>query len=240
MRRLVLVWALAALFIGVFIGAVRNGQAQPLAHQPQPDLRELNQMLEQIRAAMRADDWPEASRVAFRLNAAILVLRTRTQASPALELQHLEMLGGKDPMTRAPLLARMTRAAFAAGDWARAERCANEALEAAKHGVFWWTGDAIHQGNIVLGRLAERQSNVEAAKGYLLAAGKTPGSSSLASLGPNMALAKELLDRGETATVLEYLEECAHFWDGNRGKLKEWMVLIRGGLKPDFGANLGY
>ena len=150
------------------------------------------------------------------------------------------MLGGKDSMTRNPLLPRMTKAAFAAGDWVRARRYAEEALEAARHGVFWWTGDAIHQGNIVLGRLALRESNLEAAKRYLLAAGKTPGSSALASLGPNMALAKELLDRGESAAVVEYLEECRTFWDGNRGKLAEWLALVRAGLHPDFGANLGY
>jgi hypothetical protein len=55
-----------------------------------------------------------------------------------------------------------------------------------------------------------------------------------------MALAKDLLERGETATVVEYLEECRNFWDGNRGKLPEWLALVRAGLRPDFGANLGY
>jgi hypothetical protein len=136
------------------------------AQQPQSDQKELNQMLDEIRAAIRAGDWPEASRISIRLNAALLMLRTRSQATPSLELEHLEMLGGKDPMTRNPLLARMTKAAFAAGDWARARRYADEALEAAKHGVFWWTGDAIHQGNLVLGRLA-----VECGGGETLSAG---------------------------------------------------------------------
>lgn len=224
MRRVILLWAAAAL-----------GSAQQ-----QPDVKELNLMLDEIRAAIRAGDWPEASRISIRLNGALLTLRTRSQATPGLELEHLEMLGGKDPMTRNPLLARMTKAAFAAGDWARARRYAEEALEAARHGIFWWTGDAIHQGNLVLGRLALRESNVEAAKHYLLAAGKTPGSGSLSSLGPGMALAKDLLDKGETATVIQYLEECRSFWDGNRGKLAEWLALVRAGLRPDFGANLGY
>ncbi|MCU1236717.1 MAG: hypothetical protein JWP63_4684 [Candidatus Solibacter sp.] len=224
MRKAILLWAAVAL-----------GSAQP-----QPDQKELNAMLDEIRAAVRTGDWPEASRVAIRLNGALLMLRSRTMATPSLELSHLEMLGGKDPMTRNPLLARMTKAAFAASDWVRAKRYADEALEAAKHGVFWWTGDAIHQGNLTLGRLALRDSDVEGAKRYLLAAGKTPGSGSLASLGPGMGLAKELLDRGETATVIEYLEECRNFWDGNRGKLPEWLALVKAGLRPDFGANLGY
>jgi hypothetical protein len=55
-----------------------------------------------------------------------------------------------------------------------------------------------------------------------------------------MQLAKDLLDRGETATVLEYLDLCGQFWTANRGKLQEWIVLIRAGLKPDFGPNLNY
>ena len=225
MRRLVLLWMAA----GALAGA-----------QPKPDQKELNLMLDQIRAAIRAEDWPEASRLAMRLNATLLNLRARSQASPLLELQHLEMLAGKDGISRNPLLPRMARAAFAAGEWARAEGLALETLEAAKHGVFWWTGDAIHQGNIILGRLALRESKLEPAKRYLLAAGRTPGSSSLGSLGPNMALAKDLLDSGETATVLAYLESCAQFWNGNRGKLAEWIALVRAGLTPDFGPNLGY
>lgn len=92
----------------------------------------------------------------------------------------------------------------------------------------------------MLGRLALRKGDVEQAKRDLLAAGKAPATSTLASTGPGMQLAKELLDRRESATVLEYLEECGSFWEANRGKLAEWIVLIKAGLKPDFGPNLGY
>jgi hypothetical protein len=210
------------------------------AQTQQTEKQELNRMLDELRAAIRADDWAEASRISIRLNAELLARRTRTQASPLLELQHLQMLGGNNPITRNPLLARMAKAAFDATEWDRATSYAKEALEAATHGVFPWTGDAIHQGNIVLGRLAFRKSDLDSAKRYLLAAGKTPGSSSLASLGPNMALARDLLDRGEQETVVAYLEECGHFWDGNRGKLAEWIALVKAGLKPDFGRNLDY
>jgi hypothetical protein len=210
------------------------------AAQTKPDARELNRMLDEIRAAIRSEDWTEASRLAMRLNGTLLTVRARTQSTPLLELEHLAILGGANPITRNPLLPRMVRAAFDAGDWTQAEALAREALEASRHGVFWWTGDAIHQANIVLGRLALRVSKVEPAKACLLAAGKTPGSSSLDSLGPNMGLAKELLDLGETATVLEYLRLCGQFWHGDRGKLAQWTVLVRAGLAPDFGANLSY
>jgi hypothetical protein len=208
--------------------------------QEKPDQRELNLMLDQIRAAIRAEDWPEASRLAIRLRAALLNARARTPVSPLIELQHLEVLAGQNTTTRNPLLPRMAHAAYAAGEWARAEGLAKEALDAARQGVFWWTGDAIHQGNTILGRLALRENKLDAARKYLLAAGKAPGSSSLGSQGPAMQLAKDLLDRGETDAVLQYLDLCGQFWSTNRGKLQEWTVLIRAGLKPDFGPNLYY
>ena len=200
---------------------------------------DLDRMIDEMRAAIRREEWQEASRLSIRINAALL-MQTRSQATPALELQHLIMLAGNEPIRRNPYLPRMATAAFAAGDYRRAASYAEEALAAARQGVFWWTGDAIHQANIVLGRLALRKGDIEDAKRDLLAAGKTPGSSSLASTGPNLQLAKELLDRGESATVVQYLEECGAFWDANRGKLAEWIVLIKGGLKPDFGPNPPY
>jgi hypothetical protein len=214
--------------------------AASLGAQPgQPTRDELNQLIDQIRTAVRREDWSEASRLSIRLNAALL-MHTRTQRTPLLELQHLETLAGRDPIARNPFLPRLAKAALAAGDYVRAEGYANEALEAARRGVFWWTGDAIHQGNLVLGRLALRRNDIEEGKRRLVAAGKTPGSSTLSSVGPGMQLAKDLLDRGETETVVEYLQQCGSFWEGNRGKLAEWIALVKAGLKPDFGANLGY
>ena len=209
------------------------------AQTGQPTKVELDRIIEDMRAAIKREDWPEASRISIRVNAALL-MRLRTQGTPPGELQHLEMISGKDPITRNPFLARLAKAAFAANEFPRAAVYAQEALDASKHGVFWWTGDAVHQGNIVLGGLALRAGDIEEAKRRLIAAGRTPGSSNLASGGPNMQLAKDLLDRGEAATVVQYLEECGTFWDGNRGKLAEWIVLVKAGLKPDFGANLGY
>lgn len=219
--------------IALLFAVVLRAQTAPPARD------DLIRLIDDMRAAVRREDWTEASRLSIQINAALL-MRTRAQATPSLELQHLMMIAGTDPIKRNPFLARLAKAAFAAADYTRAAGYAEEALAAARNGVFWWTGDAIHQGNIVLGRLALRKNDLEDAKRFLLAAGKTPGSSSLASTGPNMQLAKDLLDRGESPTVVQYLQECGAFWDGNRGKLAEWIVLIKAGLKPDFGANLGY
>jgi hypothetical protein len=222
------------------LGCLVVAATVPAVPQQQSDKQEMYRMLEEIRASVRLDDWNEAWRLAVRLNASIVERLPRTGVSPDLELQHLEFMAGTNAISRGPLLARLARTALAAGNPEKAGRYANEALVASRDGVFWWTGDAIHQGNIVLGRLALRGGDVAEAKRYLLLAGKTPGSTSLAAQGPNMALARDLLEHGESAAVLQYLEECGSFWGGNRGRLAEWMALVRAGLKPDFGANLTY
>ncbi len=37
-----------------------------------------------------------------------------------------------------------------------------------------------------------------------------------------MTLAKELVERGQSAVVLQYLALCKNFWKMDRGKLDEW------------------
>ena len=99
-------------------------------------------------------------------------------------------------------------------------------------------GDVVHDGNLVLGRIAVDEGQLDAAKRHLLAAGKSTGSPVLGGFGPNMGLAKDLLEKGEQETVLQYLELCGKFWSS--GKLDEWIKDIHAGRIPDFGANLIY
>src|SRR5262249_51957617 len=49
------------------------------AQTQQLDKQELNRMLDELRAAIRVDDWAEASRISIRINAALLQNRSRTQ-----------------------------------------------------------------------------------------------------------------------------------------------------------------
>ena len=88
--------------------------------------------------------------------------------------------------------------------------------------------------------MALRQGNLDAAKAYLLAAGKTPGSPQLGSFGPNMSLAKDLLEAGERKTVMSFFDECHAFWKMDYGKLKQWSDQVNLNRVPDFGANLVY
>ena len=102
-------------------------------------------------------------------------------------------------------------------------------------------GNAVFFGNMVIGRVAlRRDKNTFLAKSSLLASGETSGSPQLNSFGPNMSLAKDLLEQGERDTVLEFFAECRKVWKLGYDKLDAWTANVRGGGIPDFGANLLY
>ena len=92
-------------------------------------------------------------------------------------------------------------------------------------------GNAVHEGNRILGHLALRAGDVEAAKAFLLKAGGTPGSPQLDSFGPPLTLAHDLLVRGEKDIVIRYLEMCSIFWRQREG-IERWIALIRAGETP--------
>jgi hypothetical protein len=101
-------------------------------------------------------------------------------------------------------------------------------------------GNAIHYTNLLMGRIALLQGNLEAARCHLLEAGRTPGSPQLDDYGPDMTLAQEMLERGESATVLQYFEECDKFWlRHEKNRLAEWGSAVRSGHMPDFGPSSG-
>ena len=118
---------------------------------------------------------------------------------------------------------------------------ANELLATAQaFSDSWNFGNAIHKGHLALGRVDLREGRVTQAHVHLLEAGRTPGSPQLDSFGPNMILAKELLERGETEIVLEYFQLCRKFWRMKFFVLRGWTADVRGGQIPDFGPNLLY
>ena len=130
---------------------------------------------------------------------------------------------------------------FTAGKIEDARRDATELLALAPtHQGNWNYGNAIQDGNLVLGRIALREGRMDEAKECLLAAGGSPGSPTMKSFGPNMSLAKDLLEKGERETVLQYFELCRKFWKMDYGKLDKWNREVKAGQIPDFGANLVY
>lgn len=123
----------------------------------------------------------------------------------------------------------------------KAKRCAEELLSlSGKLEADWDQGNAIHKGHVILGRVALREGDLERAGRHLLSAGQTPGSPQLDSFGPNMTLAKELLEAGKSQVVLEYFALCGTFWQMGSAKLAAWRKAVETGQVPKFGANLIY
>jgi hypothetical protein len=138
-------------------------------------------------------------------------------------------------------LTKLAPSAFDAGDMAKAEQYSTDLLQmAAEYKSDWNYGNAIHKGNIILGRIALRRGDIAGAKQRLLAAGETPGSPQLDSFGPSMTLAKDLLEKGERDVVLTYFQDCAKFWEMGGDDLKAWTAVVKSGGTPNFGAHLMY
>jgi hypothetical protein len=104
----------------------------------------------------------------------------------------------------------------------------------------WNYGNAVQDSNLVLGRIAVKEGRIEDAKQYLLAAGNSPGSPQMDSFGPNVSLAKDLLEKGERAVVIEYFELCRKFWRMHPEQLDHWSQEVKAGKIPEFGPNLLY
>jgi hypothetical protein len=128
---------------------------------------------------------------------------------------------------------------LALGDLAGAESLSNELVRPKADeddGDARDVGDAVHHGHLILGHISLRRGNEGAAEEHLLAAASVSPSPVLASFGPNMSLARELLRQGRQEAVLAYFERCASFW----GPLVRWSADVRQGIMPDFGPNLIY
>jgi hypothetical protein len=144
-----------------------------------------------------------------------------------------------DEQERFHLCKEVARAAFTAGVYDLARRYAEEMVNGSTRPEFAdLAGEAIHHGNIILGLLALRAGDVEGAKRQLIQAGKTPGSAPLMSFGPNMLLARDLLQRREKEAVLEYLRLCSLFWKTDDQRIDQWIYTVQKGGITDFGRNL--
>lgn len=100
-------------------------------------------------------------------------------------------------------------------------------------------GSAIQDSNQVLGRIALSEGNLAEATKRLLASADSEGSPTMNSFGPNMTLAKELLQKGEK-DVVEYFDLCRVFWKRHAETLDRWTEDVKFGHMPNFGANRVY
>ena len=138
-------------------------------------------------------------------------------------------------------LGDAAKESFVLGKNKEAEAYAKELLALApRYPKNWNYGNAIQDGNIVLGRIAVGERRIADAKHFLEEAGKSPGSPQMDSFGPNMSLAKDLLEVGEKEAVLNYFEACRKFWEMRGSSLDEWSSDVKAGRMPEFGPNLVY
>ncbi|HWG20496.1 MAG TPA: hypothetical protein VG225_08185 [Terracidiphilus sp.] len=165
----------------------------------------------------------------------------RTLAVKALGVFEQAIKNAHDKDERRFVLPDAAQAAFEAGDNSKATAWSQEMLSMAENPVEGrdYT-DAIHYGNIVMGRIALQQGDVDGAAAHLVKAGAIDGNPHLNTFGPNMMLAKELLDKGDSKPVLAYFESCGKFWKTDDGKLANWRSDVIEGKTPDFGPNLHY
>lgn len=174
--------------------------------------------------------WPSGLRMMYQTRAAEMLdpgekaaLLEKALRTPATDLE------------RSYLLADLSEAHVNIGKLDQAKAEAEELLRiGAEYPKDWNFGNSVHYGNITLGRIALKNGDTAEASRRLLAAGATPGSPQLNSFGPKWTLAQELLAKGESGPVLEYIDECRRFWKMEDGRLNAWASTIRTGGVPNF------
>lgn len=196
--------------------------------------------VESLQAARSLDmddpKWPTKLGHLYSLDMITNSLKVKiTAAEKALEQFEIAYKLSTD-RGRDALLQSLAKTALAANKLEKAREYAEKTLSS--NGSGWNYGNNIHHGNIILGRIALASGNLEEAKKRLIAAGKTPGSPQLNSFGPNMSLAKELLEKGQKDAVIEYFDLCSKFWKSGKDRLSKWSVLVKDGKIPNFGHNL--
>lgn len=192
---------------------------------------------------------PAVAAAAILPGGRIPIRDAKTAAQHQLRQMEDSLSVNLDPLWRFVKLSDLARLAYEAGELEKARTYAEHLLnEAPKYEGQFGYQTGVHHANIVLGRVALRSGDVASAREHLLQSARAAavfrptgfGPARLSSFGPNMSLAKEMLDRGERGAVLEYLEVCRAFWDSGQETLQNWTAQIREGKNPDFGLNLIY
>jgi hypothetical protein len=95
-------------------------------------------------------------------------------------------------------------------------------------------GYAVYTGNLILSQSALDNNDNAAAAKYLLLAATSSGVGNVADSGPDITVARVLLQRGDKETVIEYLRRCHNLWPKGAPLLDRWQTQIRNGRTPNF------
>jgi thiol-disulfide isomerase/thioredoxin len=198
---------------------------------PVPDIAELAEKY--LQRALDLE--PENSSWKSNLSMLYMFRGGHTSDKAAALRWHEKAAEVADANNKISALQTLATAQLNAGEYTKAAESARELLSvAASRTGSWDYGNAIHRGNILLGRIALHQGdNAEAAR-RLLVAGGTKGSPQLNSFGPDWVLARELMAHGDRDTVLAYIDLCRKFWTMGAKRLDTWAAVIREGGVPSF------
>ena len=165
--------------------------------------------------------------------------RTSTTPQQRFDEAQMKLTKATSDEERFYALNAAAKEGFVVGKTEEARKYAEELLALLpKFKNNWNYGNAVQDANLVLGRIAVQEGRIDEAKQFLIKAGKSPGSPQMNSFGPNMSLAKDLLEKGEKDVVLDYFNLCGEFWESHSEQLDKWSEQVKDGSIPDFGANL--
>jgi hypothetical protein len=155
--------------------------------------------------------WPKSLGQLYKLNMSrVKEPAKRKQMAEKAFRQYKLAYDASDDSNQQAMLTDMAKTALDAERIELAKKYAKEMLDASEQ-ASWNAGNLVHHGHLILGRIALSQDELAEAKSHLLSAGKTNGSPQLNTFGPNMVLAKEFLEKGETDVVLKYFQQCKKF-----------------------------
>lgn len=154
----------------------------------------------------------------------------------------MNLANARTESDRYRVLGEAAKSGFIYGRIEDARNCAREllSLDEKFKDEPWRNGNAVYDGHLVLGRIAAEEGRMDEAREHLLESGKSTGSPVLGSFGPNMSLARDLLQSGERDGVLQFFDLCRRFWTIGDETLTLWSEDVKAGRMPDFGANLLY
>lgn len=131
-------------------------------------------------------------------------------------------------------LLQLPEVALIAGETAKARAYALGLLRLGWHSIAnasqgSRSGECIHRGNIVLGKIAFAANDLQQAKAHLIEAAKAPWVISKENKQPDITLAALLLERGERDVVIEYLKLCQLIWKDHKDELSARIEAVRNG-----------
>ena len=158
----------------------------------------------------------------------------RSKIGSEADLAEIEqLLPDLDP--RSAIVPRLREAAstiaLALGHIKRARRHAEEMLISNAGDPRRRHGDAVHDGHLMLGRIALRADDLVRARAHLILAGESGATRFVPMFGPDLRLAKDLLALGEREVIVRYLTLAREFWEPDQ--IDDWIAQIQAGRIPE-------